>query len=66
MLSHNYDVKSFNLNEFYMEYLKNSIHHKFIAFVLKIVWTLFHDHANVECGFSLDKQLVVENMSETN
>ena len=48
-----------------MEYLKDSIHYKSFAHVLKIVLTLFHGQADVECGFSLNKQLVVENMSKT-
>ena len=57
----NYDVKSFNLDGFYMDRLKDSIHYKSFARVLKIVLTLFHDQADVDCGFSLNKQLVVEN-----
>ena len=61
----NFDLKSFNLVGFYMEYLKHSIHYKSFANVLKIVLTLFHDQVNVEHGFSLNKQLVVENMAET-
>ena len=48
-----------------MEYLKHSIHYKSFANVLKIILTLFHDQVNVEHGFSLNKQLVVENMAET-
>ena len=47
-----------------MEYLKDSIHYKSFAHVLKIVLTLFHGQADVECGFSLNKQLAVENMSK--
>ena len=61
----NYDVKSFNLHGFYMEYLKYSIHCKSFAHVLKIVLTLSHGQANAEHGFSHNKQLVVENMSKT-
>ena len=61
----NYDVRSFNLDGFYMEYLKDSIHYKSFAHVLKIVLTLFHSQVDVYRGVSLNKQLVVENMSET-
>ena len=63
-LFRNYDVKAFNLDGFYMEYLKYSIHYKSLTHVLKIVLTLFHGQVSVGCGFSLNKQLVVRNMSE--
>ena len=45
--------------------MKDSIHYKSFTHVLKIVLTLFHGQANVDCVFSLNKQLIVENMSET-
>ena len=61
----NYDIKSFNLDGFYMEYLKDSIRYKSFAHVLKIVLTLFHGQVDVDHGFSHNKQLVVESMSET-
>ena len=64
-LFRNYDIKSFNLDGFFMDYLKDSIHYKSFTHVLKIILTLFHGQADVEHGFSLNKQLVVENMSET-
>ena len=64
-LFHNYDVKSFNLDGFYMAYLKDSLHYKSFVHVLEIVLTLIHGQANVECRFSLNKELVVKNMSET-
>ena len=61
----NYNARPVNLDWFYMEYLKDSIHYKSFAHVLKIAVTLFHGQGNAERGFSLNKQLVVENMSET-
>ena len=48
-----------------MEYLKCSIHCKSFSHVLKIILTLFHGQADDEREFSLNKQLVVENMSGT-
>ena len=53
----NYDVKSFNLDGFCMECLKDSIYYKSFTNVLKIVLTLFHDQADAEHGFSLNKEL---------
>ena len=64
-LFYNYDIKSFSFSGCYIEYLKNSIHYKSFAHLLKIVLTLFLGQAVAECGFSLSKQLVVENMSDT-
>ena len=47
-----------------MQYLKDNMYYKSFSHVLKIVLTLFHSQVDVERGFSLNKQLVVENMSE--
>ena len=60
----NYNVKSFNFDGFYMEYLKDSIHFKSFVRALKIVLTLFYGQVDFEGGFSLNKQLVVENISK--
>ena len=40
-----YNVSSLNLDGFYMEYLKNSIHFKSFAHILKTAATLFHGQA---------------------
>ena len=34
--------------------------------VLKIVLTLSHDQAEVECGFSVNKEVTIENLLEEN
>ena len=47
-----------------MEYLKDSIHFKSFVRVLKIVLTLFYGQVDFEGGSSLNKQLLVENMSK--
>ena len=64
-LFRSYDVKPFNIDGCYIEYLKYNIHYKSFAHVLKIFATLFNGQVDVKRGFSLNKQLVVENMSET-
>ena len=61
----NYHVKSFNLDRFYKDYLKDSIDYKSFTHVFKIVLVLFHGQVNVECECSLNRQLVIENMSQT-
>ena len=50
------------VDEFYMRYLKGSIHYKTLTFVIQLVLVLSHDHAAVERGFSLNDKLLFENM----
>ena len=46
-----------------MEYLKDSTQYKSFCYVT-IVLTMFHGQAGVEHRFSLNKIVIVENMSE--
>ena len=62
-LFRNYNINSHNLDEFYMEYLKDSIQYKSFTLVLKFALTLFRGKADVECGFSLNNKLIFENIS---
>lgn len=52
-LFRNYNINSHSDDEFYMEYLKNSIQYKSFTHALKTVLTLFHGHASDKRGFSL-------------
>ena len=65
-LFRNYGVKSFNLDGFCMESLKDSIYYKSFANVLKIVLTLSHDQPDVEHGFSLNNELSCWKHEQTN
>ena len=60
----NYDIDKNRLDEFYMEYLKDSIQYEFFCYVVKIVLTMFHGQADEERRFSVNKNLIVENMSD--
>ena len=60
----NYDIDKNRLDEFYMEYLKDSTQCESFCYVVKIVFTMFHGQADVERGFSVNKNLIVENMSD--
>ena len=52
------------LDEFYMEYLKDSAQHKSFCYIVKIDLAMFLGQADEECGFSVNKNLIVENMSD--
>ena len=60
----NYDIDKNQLDEFYSEYLKDNAQYESFYYVIKIVLTMFHGQADVERGFSVNKNLTVENMSE--
>ena len=60
----NYGIHKNHLDEFYMEYLKDSTQYKSFCYVVKIVLTMLHGQADVECGFNVNKNLIVENMSD--
>ena len=60
----NYDIDKNRLDEFYMEYLKDSTQYEFFCYVVKIVLTMFHGQADEERRFSVNKNLIVENMSD--
>ena len=47
-----------------MEYLKDSTQYKSFCYTVNIVLTMFHGQANAERGFSVNKNLIVENMSD--
>ena len=57
-----YNLKSDRVDEFYMRYLKGSIHYKTITFVIQLVLVLSHGQPAVERGFSLIDKFLVENM----
>ena len=52
------------LDEFYMEYLKDSAQHTSFCYIVKIDLAMFLGQADEECGFSVNKNLIVENMSD--
>ena len=60
----NYDIDKNRLDEFYMAYLKDSTQYEFFCYVVKIVLTMFHGQADGERRFSVNKNLIVENMSD--
>ena len=63
-LFHNYNINSHIFDEFYMEYLNDSFQYRSFTHVLKMALTLYHGQFDLEHGFSLNKKLIVENISE--
>ena len=57
-----YNFRSDRLVEFYMRYLKESIHYKAFSSVIQLFLVLSHSQAVVERGFSLNDKLLVESM----
>ena len=51
------------LDEFYWDCMKDAKHAK-VWEVFRIIFTLSHGQAGVERGFSLNSELVVENLQE--
>ena len=47
-----------------MEYLKDGTQYGSLSYVVKIVLTMFDEQADVECGFSVNTNLIVENVSD--
>ena len=60
----NYVIDKNRLEEFYMKYLKDSTQYESFCYVVKIVLTMFHGQPDVERGFSVNKNLILENMSD--
>lgn len=56
------NVKSGRLDEFCMRYLKGSIHHKTLTSIIQLVLVLSHAQAVVERGFSLNDEILIENV----
>ena len=63
-LFYNYNINTQNFDTFYIEYLKDNIQYKSFTHDLKMILNLFHGQADVKPGFSLNKKLIVGNMSE--
>ena len=66
--NHLAEFLSFNMNtdrldEFYWNYMKDAKHSK-VWKVLTIIFTLFHGQAAVERGFSVNSELLVENLQK--
>ena len=57
-----YNFDSDCLDEFYMTYLKGTIHYKTLTSVIQLILVLSHGQAAVEHGFSLNDKLLVESM----
>ena len=59
----NFDSDNDRLDTFYWSHIENMKSIEKVAEVLKIVLTLSHGQASVERGFSVNKSLLVENLS---
>ena len=59
----NFDSDNDRLDTFYSSHIENMKSTEKVAEVLKIVLTLSHGKASVERGFSVNKSLLVENLS---
>ena len=66
-LFRNYNINSQNLENLLKGQYSIQIFHLYDpTYTLKMVLTSFHGQADVERGFSLNKKLVIENMSPEN
>lgn len=61
----NFDIDSARLDVFLMGYMKESVLFNKLVDILKFVLILFHGQSSVEQGFSIDKNLLVENLQES-
>ena len=54
----------FNSNNGYIEFLARNEEFKWFRFVCKIIFTLSHGQSQVERGFNVNKEILVENLQE--
>ena len=59
-----FDKSEDRLDEFFMRYLSDTVCFNNFMLIVKMVLTLSHGQADVECGVSLNDKLLVENMQE--
>ena len=59
----NFIMNTVRLDEFYWNYMKDAKHAK-VWEVFRIIFTLSHGQAAVERGFSVNSELLVENLPE--
>lgn len=60
----NFNPQSGSLDEFYHEHLSNKAEFQHLWKVVKLVLVLSHGQASVEKGFSVNKEVMVENLKE--
>jgi len=53
-----------HLDKFYSDLLANNVNRQHLWTVVKLVLVLSHGNASVERGFSVNKELLIENMLE--
>ena len=61
----NYSIDDNKLDEFFIGYVEDHARYNKFAEIMKIVLTLSHGQASVERGFSVNKNLLVENLQES-
>ena len=61
----NYSIDDNKLDEFFIGYVEDHARYSKFAEIMKIVLTLSHGQASVERGFSVNKNLLVENLQES-
>ena len=57
-----YDQKKIHLDHFFCKFINGNVSYKKCWKVVKLVLTLSHGQAAVEIGFSVNKEVLVENM----
>ena len=61
------DFNASRLDVFFMCFLKDNSSYKNFTKIIKIIMTLSHGQSEVECGFSINENALVDNMQmETN
>jgi len=57
-------TREVRLDKFYSDLLANNVNKQYLWTVVKLVLVLSHGNASVEGGFSVNKELLIENMLE--
>ena len=61
-----FDEKKYRLDSFFVDLMHGNARYRKCWTIFKIVFSLSHGQADVERGFSVNKELLVENLQQTN
>ena len=61
-----FDEKKYRLDSFFVDLMHGNARYRKCWTIIKIVFSLYHGQVDVERGFSVNKELLVENLQQTN
>ena len=61
-----FDEKKYHLDSFFVDMMHGNARYRKCWTIFKTVFSLSHGQADVERGFSVNKELLVENLQQTN